>query len=212
MNRTTAFACALVCLLAVGCTSEDDGAEQAAEQTPRSAPSPTEEESPTPTPTPTPGQAEGEFAHIYDEPVTWEDGGFSITIEGIVIRSRQRLSDMEGVPTDLLNDSTSTVATLQVSARNDSDEVAAWYPDQGQIVLGDEQVDAMMFASESVGESAWQPGTEQAGALSWELRSTFEDVVQVGSARYLVGAAGPEDIGGDRLSADADITVEWPTP
>lgn len=192
-----------------GCAPDTD-TDQAASDTPREAPEETpdangedggEEE-------PEPGEAEGEYVHVYSEPVTWQDGGFSLEITHVSIRSRERVVDMGAA--EVLDDSSSATFTLDVSARNDSGKVAAWHPDQGQLVLGDEQVDSMLFVSDQVSENAWQPGTEQVGAITWQLRTPFEEVVREGSARYMVDAAGPEDFGGDRLSEPADVTVEWP--
>lgn len=204
--RTIVLLSVLAAGLLAGCaTTDDPTGETADRQTPRAA-----DASPVPTVDETPDEPAGErFAHTFDEPVTWEDGGFSVEISELVVMDRERMLDES--PTTPLNDSTSTVLALNMSARNDSDAVASWYPYQGEMILGDEQVDAHVGFSDAVGDSGWQPGTERAGAVVWEFRSTFDDVVGAGEARYLIRhASHSEDY--SELSADADITLTWPAP
>lgn len=210
MATVRLLALAAVLALLAGCqTASDPTGEAADRQTPRAADA--SPNSPSPTPTPTPDEPAGErFAHTFDEPVTWEDGGFSLTITELVVMDRERTLDEN--PMTTLDDSTSAVVGLKVSARNDSGKVAAWYPDQSQLVLGDEQVDAHIGFSGDVGHSEWQPGTERADIVVWELRSTFDDVVGAGEARYLVGAASDSEDWITDLSADADVTLTWPAP
>lgn len=204
--RMIAMLATLSVLLLAGCaTTDDPTGEDADRQTPRAA-----DASPGPTATETPAEPAGDrFAHTFDEPVTWEDSGFSVEINELVVMDRERMLDES--PTTPLDDSTSTVLALNMSARNDSDAVASWYPYQGEMILGDEQVDAHVGFSDQVGDSGWQPGTERAGAVVWEFRSTFDDVVGAGEARYLISnAVASEDY--SELSADADITLTWPAP
>lgn len=198
-------------LVTLGCAGTDtNGVDQVDQQTPRAEPT-----ADSSTSDPQQDQEPPKYGHDYEESITWEDGGFSISIRSISIWSREAMIQHSDRLVGVLSDDTSTVVVIQASTRNDSGEVANWYPGQAELVLGDEQVQPpLSFAgviNEGLGDNDWQPGTERQGQLGWPLRSTYDTVVSQGHARMLIEKARSEDFS-TYISQEAEITLEWPTP
>lgn len=146
----------------------------------------------------------------FDSPFTHEDSVSSLAVTGLGITSREwaegEMSDEEIEFT--FGEDGQTIVVLRVEAENISEQVLAWYPNQGQIVLGSEQLDAEVFISDNVGESEWQPGVARDGNVIWVSTTPFEEVEQLGELRYLVNAAADaEDF--SAAGEDVDLTVTW---
>lgn len=175
----------------------------------------------SPTAAMTPGDADGEFAHRFAEPVTWSQAWenetrsnhFTLRISRIVVRSRQRLAEMAAVSPDGLDDSIRTVITMEVGARNASGHThVGYHPERGELIVGGEQVEPAWaaFDSDDLAEDPWfLEALGRPGAVSWPLRAAFPEVVGAGSARYLFDGVHGELTA---ETADADITVDWPVP
>lgn len=159
---------------------------------------------------------EGRFVHEYDEPVVWEEGDFRMEISGVAISSRRwLLSEVEGdgfEAADIeagLDDDTETLFLLEVEASHHADRQVSWYPDQGELIVGDRQVDADMWFTGDVGHTDWEPGTTRNDDIVWQLPTPWDEVVAHEEAEYRVrGASDMEDF--DFEGPDAAIELTWP--
>lgn len=107
-----------------------------------------------------------------------------------------------------LNDDTQALISLKVVAINNSDMAIDWFPNQGQMVIGDEQIDAALFISDDVAGDNWQPDVKKEGNIHWESRKDFEELVDLGTMRLLVNAPLSTEAY-EPVGADLDMTIEW---
>ena len=226
MRQLVFSAFAVLVLAVAGCDVDDDttdvdeAAEAEAPEPETEEPATEEPESPEPEPDEPaaedeepdsePDAASEQFVREFDDPVEWSDDGLELTIHGVGINDLawvvQEESDLGMV---LDEEDGETVLVLDVEASNNTGAVISWYPDQGEIVLDDEQTEPDLFLSGDVGHTDWEDGTTRHDEIVWVLRTPFDEAVEAGELRYLVSAAhDAEDFMAD-YGSDADITVEW---
>ena len=160
-------------------------------------------------------EGDGRLEQTLDEPVVWEEDDFRIEVGELAISSREWLEDdlddagMEAAELDAaLDESTETLVAIDVEATHDADRAVDWYPDQGELIAGDEQVDADLFLTGDVGRSDWEPGTSRSDQVVWQLDAPWEEVQGLGEAEYRVrGASDLDDI--DFSGPDAEVTLSW---
>lgn len=215
----TVLAALFTVALAVGCAGVDQETEP--ETQPGATAPATEPDDRSPTPDTTAGteaaeelepdedvDEAGQRVIEFDSPFTHEGSATRLAVTGIGFTSR----DWDGWAEDevdlVFGDDGQTAVVLGVGAENTSDQVIAFYPDQGEIVLGSEQVAAETFISDSVGHSEWQPGVARDGSVVFISNAPFEDVEAIGELRYLVGAASDAETFSP-VGEDVDLTITW---
>lgn len=152
-------------------------------------------------------EAEGLRAIDFDQPFTHE-GPASMSVLAIRFMSRQQAEEQAPEIGNFFEDSTQALVSLKVEATNNSEQPFDWYPNQDALVMGDEQVDAAVFISDDVSGENWQPGVKKEGTIHWESRQSFDELVQLGSVRYLVGAPfSSEEF--EAVGEDFEIEITW---
>lgn len=74
-------------------------------------------------------------------------------------------------------------------------------------MIGDEQVDAALCLSDDVAGDNWQPGVRKEGTIHWESRQPFDQLVQLGTLRFVGDAPFPtEDF--EQVGDNFEIIVE----
>ena len=97
-----------------------------------------------------------------------------------------------------------TIALVKIQVENKTDKKVSLYPDQGTLVVGNEQVDAEVFLSDDVGGD-YLGGIMKEGDVMFLLeRISATDIAKV---RYLVDAAHDDKF--DRLAEEGyDFEIE----
>jgi len=162
----------------------------------------------TATPAPSPAEPEKpqSLRQYPDLDASQEQGGITLTLNSA---SSLPLADM---PPDFLDtiadfhywDDIDTLIAISVTVVNNSDQILTLYPDQGTIVIGDQQAAADTWISDSVGGQIFQ-GVTRTGVVLFGLPRPIE---QAGTLRYIVDS--PHDDQYEHHGENFDITVNLP--
>lgn len=155
-------------------------------------------------------QAEGILRQELDDPVVYEDSGVRLSVTGVGLSSMDSPEADESLG-DFVEDDTQTVLALEMTASNDSGGMVDFYPDQGTVHVGREQVEADLFLSESVGGADMRDGVDNNGLVIWQLTAPYDEVVAEGQLTF--AASAPVDSESfDRVGGEVELTVEWDAP
>lgn len=155
-------------------------------------------------------QAEGILRQELDDPVVYEDSGVRLSITGVGLSSMDSPEVDESLG-DFVEDDTQTVLALEMTASNDSGAMVDFYPDQGTVHVGREQVEADLFLSESVGGADMRDGVDNNGLVVWQLTAPYDEVVAEGQLTF--AASAPVDSESfDQVGGEVELTVEWDAP
>lgn len=146
-------------------------------------------------------------------PPTYDSGsGIQLTIDDARVGDLTSLSasEKEDLAIALDDPNSASLLILTITVTNGSAMPIAFFPDQGTALIGQNQVDANFFLSESFTGSG---GTILDGAtvtqdIYFELSQSAADVAALGQARYTVSAPFDDDTF-EPLGEDVDITVNW---
>lgn len=175
---------------------------------------------PYPTYTPVPRPTEAPTAIAEEEPSVSEDvlrfddileeqdrGGVVIRVTGVTLAPIEMLLEDEETSDwfqEYADEGVQTVGALGIEVENLTDQIVSIYPDQGVVLVGNEQVDTDLWLSDDVGGDM-NPGILKDGAVVFMLeRSVPEDISTV---RYQVDAAFDEDYD-DISDAGYDFTLD----
>lgn len=203
----------LVIALLAGCATSEDVTGTTPESADFDADETAEEEvEPATEPDPEP-EPEDDREHVVTfDPLVWTDAGLELLVHGAAVTSRElvaeRMAEEFMDAEEMFDERVAAFLTLEVEAVNGTDQVIDWYPNQGQIVVGQEQREADLLLSGEVGRFEWQPGTRQRDRVIFALHSDYDLVVEQGEARFLVSAASSSETF-DPVGSDADVTVTW---
>jgi len=164
----------------------------------------TEDATDEPAPEPDAGQTNITF----EEPFAYESNGVSLAVTDLSITSREFMVEQDPSLDDLLDEGTQTMLALNMQATNDSGQTINFYPNQGTLKVGREQVDADLFLSDDFAGNDWQDATDDGGAVIWMLSAPYQEVVQAGEATLTVSApSSVEDF--SSMGKPVELTITW---
>jgi hypothetical protein len=154
---------------------------------------------------------EWQFATSFDTPFVWDDSGVRLSVTGLGINDATH-PDLPGEVAEFLDGGVQTIVVLEMTASNDSGQTIDFYPDQGQIQLGREQVDADLWFTDPIAGFDWRDGVDDDGQVFWMLKNTsFEDAVGAGELTFLASAAFSSDAF-DPVTDAVEVAVTWDAP
>ena len=166
---------------------------------------PTEVEEPEEEPEPEPPS--GAEIVPFTPAVKYSGAGLTFRIEGLTIYSRDDLAeefpDVEGT----LEDSTRSIVVATARLNNKTGGLISFHPNQGTLVIGNEQVDANLFVSDGDVGGEIRDGVEREGTIVWEFESGKEKVVKVGRAEFSAGPAFDDDF--NDITSDVELSLKW---
>lgn len=133
-----------------------------------------------------------------------DHGGVVITVEAVVLSPYEIMPDefkSFTEDTDYWTD-VQTVGAFQISVQNTTDQTINVHPDQGTVVVGNEQVDTALFMSDDVGGEILA-GVMKDGAVLFGLKRQAPN--EVTSVRYLIG--GPFDNDFNDIGDDYEFEI-----
>jgi hypothetical protein len=160
---------------------------------------PTARPTAVPTVVPTPAAEQAIAANFV---VSQTQSGVSINLLRVLCGSYDALAKKVGLADDSDFDGMETVCEFILEVRNSTDKNILIYPDQGQVVIGDEQVEPLDFhgglqnLEDISGE--FLPGVRRIGGFWFGLRRISWDTIT--KITYTVGSAfdkGFQDLGED---------------
>ncbi|MEA3336481.1 MAG: hypothetical protein U9R25_11260 [Chloroflexota bacterium] len=144
---------------------------------------------------------------IEDVGVEQESGGVTLRVSTVsIVPFEDMPPDFRG--NEFVTDSNywadvETVLALKAHLTNGTDQTISVYPDQGTIVVGNQQRGSSVWLSEAVGGDIYS-GVEMAGMVLFGLKNPV-DVSAIKSIRYIVGA--PLDEEWEDMGPGFDLTI-----
>ena len=147
-----------------------------------------------------------QFVEEFDDPFVHEDAGVRLSITGLAI------SDVtsDEIPADVvefLDESTRTALVLEMTASNDSGSQIDFFPAQGEIQIGREQVEPDLWFTESLAGIDMRDGVDDTGQVFYELEQSYDDAVSEGALTYV--ASDPVDEDFQTVAEGFEIEVTW---
>lgn len=162
---------------------------------------------PTAVPTVAP-TAEANPAIAANYVISQTQGGVSIRLLRVVCGDRDALAPKVGLEDSEYFDDMETACEFLLEVRNDAGKTISVYPDQGQVVIGDEQVEPLDFhggirSMEDI-SGDFLPGVRRIGGFWFGLRRVvWSDITKI---VYTVNAPVDEDW--DHLGADYYFEID----
>lgn len=147
-----------------------------------------------------------QFVEDFDDPFVHEDGGVRLSITGLAL-SDVTSDDFPADVAEFLEDDTQTAVVLEMTASNDSGSQIDFYPGQGEIQLGREQVQPDLWFTESLAGMDWRDGVDDTGQVFYELEQDYEDAVAEESLTFIANDPMDEDF--NTVGEGFEIEVTW---
>jgi hypothetical protein len=151
---------------------------------------------------------EGRYVVEFESPYTYETDGLTLEIDGIAFTSRERLLEETPEAEEVIEETLQTFVALRMIAVNETGGDVDFFPDQGQIVLGDEQLDPDWLLSDSVGGGPMRDGVRSEGTIIWGSSRSFDEAIALEELRFIASAPF-DDESFEPIGDDVDIKVEW---
>lgn len=151
-----------------------------------------------------------QYLEEFDEPFVAEDSGVRLSVTGMGLND-VTTGDVDDEILDFLEDGTQTLVVLEMTASNDSGSVIDFYPDQGTIQFGREQVEADLWFSESLAGFDWRDGVDDSGQVLWQLETPYDEALSVGELTLVVNAAYDSETFDD-VTDTMELQVTWTGP
>jgi hypothetical protein len=198
----TLIALAAAVALAAGCSGDDP--ERLAVRVERTTEAEAEPEPVNePEPTAEPELAEPELDMTPETVLveaTWEEAGIILTLGNVQFASAEYLNG-QGL---LLEEHTKTGIIIVGSIRNDRDKVVEFYPNQGTLVMGEDQYEASLWESD-LGGTVYD-GVSTEGFILFESPRDIEWFDDVTEVRFLAPGAFDSDTF-NSVTGDIDLTL-----
>jgi hypothetical protein len=154
---------------------------------------------------------EGEaWQHLveFDDPIVWEDSGVRLSFTGIGLNDVTH-DDAPSDVVEFLDEDVITLIVVELTASNDSGTTIDFFPAQGEIHVGREQVESDLLLTDSFAGMDWRDGVDDTGMVVWALTQTsFEEAIELGELVYTASAPFDADTF-DEVAAPVEVTVTW---
>lgn len=211
----------LLVLLAVSCgveTTQDETTTTTSSTTmppsdPPDPPDPVTEEPEEEGEATTTTEAGGGVVIELTEPAIFEENGLRLEIDALAFLSLEEAvaeaDEFDRATIEaIVAEETETLVYLRGTLANNSDATVHWHPSQGTLQIGTEQQDAnLFFTPDELGGNDILDGTEDEGFVVFEFRTPRDELVEVGSARFVVSEAFDDDF--NQVAEKVDLTLEW---
>jgi hypothetical protein len=198
----TLIAAAAAVALAAGCSGDDpERLAVRVEQTTEAEAEPEQVDEPEPTAEPETTEPELDMTpETVLVEATWEEAGVILTLGNVQFASAEYL-DGQGM---LLDESTKTGIIIVGSIRNDRDKAIEFYPDQGTLVVGEDQLEASLWEG-NLGGTVYD-GVSTEGFILFESPRDIEWFDDVTEVRFLSGGSFDPDTF-NSVTDDIDLTL-----